>query len=113
MTILTIRKHQRFAVRRQVRIARDGARSCQGLLVELSLDGCRLSLVGSGDFAIDQPVSVRINDFGAIKAKVRWAGDGFVGLRFDAALHNAELSLLLQACRPRIDNSPPLRAYAS
>ncbi len=113
MTILTIRKHQRFAVRHQVRILRAGLRPCTGLLVEVSLEGCRLSLAGSGSFSVEQQVSVQISGFGTIKGRARWAGEGFVGLRFEAALHHDELAELIETCRAAVTEPPTRRAYAS
>ena len=81
------------------------------MLVEVSLEGGRLSLSGSSAFVVEQPVMVRIGGFGNVQARVRWAGEGFVGLRFDAPLHNAELDLLLQACRPEFAQDSTMRAY--
>ena len=113
MTILIIRKHQRFAVRHQVSLVCAEVRPRSGLLVEVSLEGCRLALSGSNAIAVEQPVSVRIGGFGTVKATVRWTGDGFVGLRFDAPLHNAELGQLIEVCRPMPGSEETLRAYGT
>ena len=116
MTILIIRKHQRFAVRHQVSLVGAEVRPRSGLLVEVSLEGCRLALSGSNAsnaIAVEQPVSVRIGGFGTVKATVRWAGDGSVGLRFDAPLHNAELGQLIEVCRPMPGSEETLRAYGT
>ncbi len=82
MTILTIRKHQRFAVRRKASLVAAGKRSRQALLVELCLDGCRLGTTGSYDYAMGETVKIRIGGFDDFRAEVRWTGDGYVGLRF-------------------------------
>lgn len=113
MAILTIRKHKRFAVRHEVNLVVTGSRPRSGLLVEVSLEGCRLGLPGSHAFAAEKPVAVRIGGFGTIKATVRWSGDGFVGLRFDAPLHNAELGELIEICRPGPGSIGAARAYGT
>lgn len=110
MTILKIRKHKRFAVRQAARLLCDGKRPGAGLLVEISLDGGRLAITGSDGFAIDQAVTVDISGFAKLKAQVRWAGNGLVGLRFDRPLHNVELDQLLQTCRPEMADGGAMRA---
>ena len=104
-----IRKHQRFAVRQTVRLQWADSRPRPGLLVELSLDGCRLSIPGSGVLAANQAVTLRIDSMTSRKAQVRWADNGLVGLRFDRPLHTAELEALLLSCRPQTDQSTALR----
>ena len=98
MTLLIIRKHQRFAVCRSARLESAGCRPCDGLLVEVSLDGCRFSKVGKGELAIGQTVLLQIKGFTNRSAQVRWTDDCRVGLLFDQPLHNAELGKLLQDC---------------
>ena len=83
MTILTIRKHKRFAMRQAARLLCADNRPWAGLLFEVSLDGCRLAIADCDGFAINQPVTVAIAGFAKLKAQVRWAGNGSVGLRFD------------------------------
>ncbi len=110
MTILTIRKHKRFAVRRKANLVCTGAKPKQGLLVEVSLEGCRMGTTGSADFAVGQQVKVRLAGFDDFRAEVRWAGEGFVGLRFAQALHHAELDELIRACRPDYAAEGAMRA---
>lgn len=110
MTILTIRKHKRFAIRQTARLFRAGKRPSAGLLVEISLDGGRLAIAGSAGLLIDQSVAIEIAGFARLKAQVRWAGDGLIGLRFDQPLHNAELDELLRSCRPEIGSEIAMRA---
>jgi hypothetical protein len=99
MSILVIRKHQRFAVRQSACLDSAGCKPCPGLLVEVSLDGCRFSLTDYCELAIGQQVSLQIDGFTPRNAQVRWADDKRVGLLFDRPLHNAELGTLLQDCR--------------
>jgi hypothetical protein len=99
IAILTIRKHQRFAVRHDVGIVRDGQHPRSCLLVEVSLEGARLAVPGSEALAIDQRVMLEIDGFGSLAAHVRWTRDGVVGLKFAAALHHAELDELIHICR--------------
>ncbi|MEO6717910.1 MAG: PilZ domain-containing protein, partial [Novosphingobium sp.] len=113
LSILVIRKHQRFAVRQAVRLQWDRGRPSPGLLVEVSLDGCRLSIPGSGALATGQAVTLAIDEVTARGAQVRWADNGLVGLRFDQPLHNAELDELLTRCRPQADHCNGLRSYGT
>jgi hypothetical protein len=110
MTILTIRKHKRFAMRQAARLFSVGKRPCAGLLVEVSLDGGRLAIARSYGFAIEQPVTIEIAGFAKLKAQVRWASNGLIGLRFETPLHNCELDALLQSCRPELAGSLAMRA---
>jgi hypothetical protein len=112
MNILTIRKHKRFAVRRKANLVSPGNRPKPGLLVEVSLEGCRMGIAGCADFAVGQQVKVRIAGFGDFRAEVRWAGQGFVGMHFVQALHHAELNELIRACRPEYAGDTAMRACA-
>ncbi len=100
MSVLVIRAHKRFAVCRKARLRRPGKRFEDGLLIELSLDGCRVSSLAPASFALDQTVTLRID--GAeqpLEARVRWLGDGMAGLRFLRPLHAAALDGLIRLCR--------------
>ena len=110
MTILTIRKHKRFAIRQTARLMGLGRRPSTGLLVEVSLDGGRLAIADSDRLSIDQTVTIDIAGFAKLKAQVRWTGNGLVGLRFDQPLHNCELDELLQSCRPKLGSAMAMRA---
>jgi hypothetical protein len=100
MTVLTIRKHSRFAVRQSVTLQGEDGRSHKGLLVELSQGGCRLGMPGNRNFTHNQPVTARIPGYGTLRATVSWTKDEFVGLHFVFALHHHELVQLIQMCRP-------------
>lgn len=101
MKILTIRKHRRFAVRHGALLERSGGGRAEasGLLVEISLDGCRITSGTAQGFAIGDPVRVRVDGFDAISGQVRWSDNGCVGLRFDRPLHLAMLETMILACR--------------
>ena len=113
LTVLVIRKHQRFAVRQAVRLQWEDSRPSPGLLVEISLDGCRLAIPGSGGLATGQAVSLAIDAVTARGAQVRWADNGLVGLRFNQPLHNAELDALLTRCRPQTGEFAGQRSYGT
>ena len=99
MTVLTIRKHQRFAVRRMARLGARGSKWMGGLLVEVSLDGCRIGNLKADGLTVGQQLKLRIEGFGERLAEVRWSQPGLAGLRFVQALHVAELNGLLCLCR--------------
>ena len=100
VSALIIRKHSRFAMCHQANLRRAGGRFRQALLVEVSLDGCRLSNLGKSPIEVGQHASVRIDGFGMVEVVIRGAKDGFVSLRFDRPLFTADLNRLIQTCRP-------------
>lgn len=103
MSVLVIRAHRRFAVRRKARLRKPGRRFEEGLLIELSLDGCRVSNLARDQFALDQQVVLRIEGADPLEARVRWLGDGAgkktAGLRFLRPLQASALDQLLRLCR--------------
>ncbi|MBW8784135.1 MAG: PilZ domain-containing protein [Novosphingobium sp.] len=99
MSILVIRAHRRFAVCSRARIGKSGLKPLRGLLVELSLEGCRISKIASDEFEVGQIAKVEIDGFDALDGQVRWAQDGFLGLRFVRPLHTAMLDAMINACR--------------
>ncbi len=111
MTVLTIRKYQRFAVRQLASVHLSRRKPLNGLLVEVSLEGCRIGNVKSDAFAVGQQCKMRIEGFGDRLLEVRWAQHGAAGLRFVQALHIAELDGLLRLCRSADDGD--LRAYGT
>ena len=112
MAILTIRKYQRFAVRRMANLHNPGRQGRSGLLVEVSLDGCRLGITEGPDFAVGTILTMHIEGVDEIMAEVRWSGNGFLGLRFLHSLHVADLDRLIRACRPEPVRAEPQQAYA-
>lgn len=112
MTVLVIRAHKRFAVRRQAHLGKTGERAMNGLLIELSLEGCRLSNIDDRKFAVDEVVTVDIDGVEPMEGRVRWLNDRTLGLRFVAPLHIAALDRLIRFCRGEIDDDgTPLRLY--
>ena len=109
--MLTIRAHRRFAVCRKARLRKPGRRAEEGLLIELSLDGCRISNVPCETFTLDQTVTMRIDGAQPVEARIRWLGDRTVGLRFVRPLHTAALDGLIRLCRGETAEAP-LRLYA-
>lgn len=111
VTVFTIRAHKRFAVCRKVRLGKVKRRGIDGLLIELSLDGCRISHGGSPDsFALEDLVVLRIDGVAPIEARVRWSREGTVGLLFARPLHNAGLEDLIRLCRTPTE---PVAAYGT
>jgi hypothetical protein len=101
------RWHRRFGVRRSVSLGYGEDRVTPALLIELSMQGCRVSEGAGLDLGLDEVVTVRIDGFEELEGHVRWARGGCIGLRFVRPLHTAALEHLLDFCRP-----PPLEAEA-
>lgn len=99
MSVLTIRSHKRYAVRRPVTLREVAGNKRGGLMIELSGEGCRISGVNSLAYTIDQPVILELDDGERLGGRVRWAHDGFVGVKFAAALRPAELGAMIEASR--------------
>ena len=99
MNVRAIRLHQRFAVRRKVLAVRGRGRPVEGLLVELSLHGCRVSGLGRHRFEMGGPIRVTLPGFDPIDGEVRWLGEGTVGVRFVRPLASAALVEMLAAAR--------------
>ena len=98
MSVLVIRSHKRFAVRRPISLREEGGGKRGGLMIELSGEGCRISGVDSLHYTIDQAVTIDLGDEQR-SGRVRWAHDGFVGIKFSPALRPAEFNQLLEASR--------------
>ncbi len=99
VSVLTIRAHKRFAVCSKVRLRKERRRGIDGLLIELSLDGCRISYVGtSASFALGDPLTLRLDGTEPIAARIRWLREGVIGLRFERPLHIAGLEQLILLC---------------
>ena len=54
MTVLTIRSHRSYAVRQPVNLRKPGGRAATGLMIELSSEGCRISNLARGQFAVGE-----------------------------------------------------------
>lgn len=99
MAVMVMRSHKRFAVRQTARLRGSNRRAQDGLLIELSLDGCRIGNVDAAKFALGQVATLLVEGFQAMEGQVRWTKDGCVGLRFSHPLHAAALETLIGLCR--------------
>ncbi|MBO9519024.1 MAG: hypothetical protein J7493_13240 [Porphyrobacter sp.] len=98
MTVLAIRTCKRHAVRRIVQLAKAGRKAVDGLMIELSSEGCRISNLGRSGFIVGEAVTVEVGEK-TFHGHVRWVHDGIAGVRFDQALFNSELNGLIAYCR--------------
>lgn len=99
VSLLIIRSSRRFAVRRSISLVLPCGTERDGLLVEISLSGCRISSIGVDLPGIDECVTVRIEGFDEMPAQVRWTGEGILGLRLIRPLHNGTLERIIGHCR--------------
>lgn len=99
LSVVIMRLHRRFAVRRAARLRAGNRRAQHGLLIELSLEGCRIGNIDDGKFALGQIVTLLVDGFETLEGQVRWAKGGCVGLRFSRPLHAAALETLIAICR--------------
>lgn len=98
MAVLVIRAHKRFAVCRKARVECERGCPADALLIELSLDGCRLSMKAP-QAEVGDLISLSVAGADPIAARVRWAGEGTLGLRFVQPLHIPALDALIRLCR--------------
>lgn len=113
MSILIIRQHARYGVCREAQLARPERRTVGGLLIELSLQGCRLGNIDERRFSLDETVTLKIPDFDDFEGQVRWVGNGVIGLRFRSPLRAPALERLIRACRGETGRDDgPAHAYA-
>jgi hypothetical protein len=99
VSVLVIRSHKRYAVRRPVTLRGAPTKFRGGLMIELSSEGCRISNADSMAYAIDQEVTLELDDGERLPGRIRWAHDGFVGVKFLSALRQTELADLLEVSR--------------
>ena len=98
MTVLAIRACKRHAVRQIVALAKGGRKPFEGLMIELSSEGCRTSNLGRSGFSVGDAASVDVGEQ-RFNGRIRWFHDGIAGVRFDQALFNGELNGLIAYCR--------------
>ena len=110
MTVLTIQAHKRFGVCRAIKLHSNRDHAVDGLLIEVSLEGCRISNVNSDLFAFDDCVEVEIAGWKRIGGCVRWQRTGMIGLRLMQPLHAGELVELLNFCRDESELKEAKRA---
>jgi hypothetical protein len=99
MSVLVIRAHKRFSVCREIVLHGGRDKVAAGLLIEISLEGCRISGVEPDMFAVEECLKVEIEGWKPFGGQVRWQHDGMIGLRLAQPFHNGELAKLLDFCR--------------
>lgn len=110
MAPLVIREHSRFAVSRKANVRHDQGNSTDALLVELSLDGCRLGNVPEDALAPGATVSVDVKGATPLSGTVRRRIDGSLSVKFSKPLHTFELSKLIGLCRGEASSQSPMMA---
>ena len=95
MSIFVIPRHKRFAVRQNVQLRAGSGTARSALLIEVSLQGCRVSVSDFDPFRIDQPVTVEIAGFGDIGGHISSVSDRIFAIRFARPVQNAELHELV------------------
>lgn len=98
MTVLTIRSHKRYAMRQPVRLGKAGAKPAQGLMIELSSEGCRISNLGQAEYAVGEQVTLQVEEL-SLSGFIRWAHGGLAGVRLENALFSNQLNDLLARSR--------------
>lgn len=98
------RKHKRYLVRFKSIFSTDGAHLEEGLVLDLSLGGCRLMSAIHVSSGISMEIHIRPDQHSPIyipKAVVRWAGVSVFGLEFKELpeLESATLTRLLWTLR--------------
>ena len=110
MTVLVIRKHSRFAVCRRGTVTAPAAGDSDALLIELSLEGCRIGNVDASAYPSGSRATFELDGHPPLTGEVRWCGEGSIGLRLSPALHTFELDRLVRLCRGELDEPARLRA---
>jgi len=99
VTVLVIRAHKRFGVCRSIALRGRAGVWQSGLLIEVSLEGCRISGIDCRGFAFAERVDVTVDGCPSFCGDIRWLRDGMIGLRLTQPLHHAELASLVHSCR--------------
>ena len=94
MSVFTIRAHKRYAVRQLVSLRKAGGRRAEGLMIELSSEGFRISNLKRGEHTAGDEVTVEIGDR-TLRGRIRWAHDGVAGVRLDHALFSNQVAELV------------------
>lgn len=90
MQPLTIRAHKRYAVRHPVCLRAADRRELGGLLIELSVRGCRISNLECAELSDGDRVTIALQDT-TLSGRVRWTRGGLAGFSFDEPLLLSEL----------------------
>jgi len=99
MAATTISRSKRFAVRRNACVQTQCGNLWRALLVEVSLDGCRVGAVSGPELKIGDSVAMAIDGLAPLAARVGCVVNGSVGLRFVRPLHCRDLDSIITHCR--------------
>ena len=114
MSVLVIRAHERIDVCRKVFLRRNRTCAGVGLLIQLSLGGCRVRSLEQAEFREGNLVSFWIEGHGRIGGEVRWAGDHGAGLLFAQPLDQGVLLNLLEVLQSETEvEAQAARAYGT
>jgi hypothetical protein len=113
VTIRVIRAGKRYAVSRTVQVAAPGSCASEGLLIEASAEGLRISGLGPIRFEPDAQVVVSLEGAPDMAGMVRWQNGPTVGIRLEPALHLDELDQLIHTCRAPYAGAEDTRAYGT
>lgn len=106
-TVLVIRAHKRFGVCRKARVLREGGDEIEALLIEVSLEGCRLGNLAGIAIEFGEKLTVQLDGADSFTGTLRWNGKGAVGLKLCRAFHTAELDRIIRLCRGEFDVAEP------
>jgi hypothetical protein len=114
MAVRPIRATSRYAMRLPARLTRKTAEpTLRGLLIELSMEGARVSNLGNAKLNSGDAVSLALDGGHKLTGTVRWAHDGLAGLKLDNPLHIRELETLLDLNDARQQQELPLPRYGT
>ena len=94
-----ITPHRRYAFRDNVRLRKGDGTLVNGLLIEMSLQGCRISKLDDAEFSLDESVTVEW-DSAKLKGRIRWAHRGIAGIMLAEPLSAQTLAGLLARTMP-------------
>lgn len=95
MSVFVIPRHKRFAVRHHVQLRTMRGTALAALLIEISLEACRVSPFGHEPLELDQPVTIEIGGFGDIAGRIFSAGEKVLGIRFLRPIQGSALHELV------------------
>jgi hypothetical protein len=114
MSVLVIRAHERIDVCRKVFLRRNRTCAGVGLLIQLSLGGCRVQSLERTEFCEGDLVSFWIEGHGRIAGEVRWSGGCGVGLLFARPLDQGDLINLLEVLKSETEaEAQTARSYGT
>jgi hypothetical protein len=92
--ILTIRAHKRYAVRQPVCLRAPDRHEVTGLLIELSVRGCRISNLDCAELSDGDQITLILQD-ATLSGRVKWTRGSLAGFNFDDPLLLSELRDLI------------------